>query len=154
MVLPLRLAQKPAEVGPSSSCHDSPHREGDLLGQRSDQLLHCFHHGLGVCAVWQLMHIESGEAWGNGGLWILLLDKCQKPAENRDSHLSRPLQPLVGSCHGDGEQPGLLSLCLEIGIRALKSSSGLRTLLLASPPCAVGEAGAQVSASGGHCSLR
>lgn len=133
MVLPLRLAQKPAEVGPSSPCHDSPHWEGDLLGQRSDQLLHCFHHGLGVRAVWQLRHIESSEAWGNGSLWILLLDKCQKPAESRDSHLSRPLQSLVGSYHGNGEQPGLLSLCLEIGIRALKNSSGLHTLLLVSP---------------------
>lgn len=146
VVLPLRLAQKPAEVGPSSPCHDSPHWEGDLLGQRSDQLLHCFHHGLGVRAVWQLMHIESSEAWGNGGLWILLLDKCQKPAESRDSHLSRPLQSLVGSRHGDQGQPGLSSLRLEIGIRALKSSSGLHTLLLVSPPCAVREAGAQVSA--------
>lgn len=42
--------------------------------------------------------------------------------------------------------PGLLGVCLEIGIRALKSSSGLHAFLLASLPCAVGEAGAQVSA--------
>lgn len=143
-VSPLRLAQKPAEVGPSSPCHDSSHWEGDLLWQCSDQLLHCFHHGLGICAVWQLRHIKSGKAWRNGGLWIFLLDKGQKPAErdqSRDTHLSL----LVGSCHSDREQPGLLRLSLEIDIRALKSSSGLRILLLISPPCAVREVWAPVS---------
>lgn len=144
-VSPLRLAQKPAEVGPSSPGHDSPHWEGDLLWQRSDQLLHFFHHGLGVRAVWQLRHIKSGKAWRNGGLWILLLDKGQKPAENREIHLSRLLRSLlVGSCHREREQPGLLSLCLEIGIRA-PQNSGLLILLLISPPHAVREVWAQVS---------
>lgn len=144
-VSPFRLAQKPAEVRPSSPCHDSPHWEGDLLWQRSDQLLHCFHHGLSICAVWQLRYIKSGKAWRNGGLWILLLDKCQKPAENRDIHLFQTVGALlIGSCHGDREQPGPLSVCLEIGSRALKNS-GLHTLLLTSPPCAVREVWAWVS---------
>lgn len=46
---PLRLAQKPAEVGPGSPYHDSAHGEGDLLWQCSQQPLHLLHHGSGVC---------------------------------------------------------------------------------------------------------
>lgn len=80
---PVRLSQQPAEVGPGSPYHDSPHGEGDPLWQRSHQLLHLLHHGLGVGAIWEQGHIEGGPARRQGGLGILLLDQGQEPAENQ-----------------------------------------------------------------------
>lgn len=80
---PLRLAQQPAEVGPGSPYHDSPHGKGDPLWQCAHQLLHPLHHGSGVCHVQEQGHIEGGPAWRQGGLRILLLDQGQESAENQ-----------------------------------------------------------------------
>lgn len=130
-VLPLRLAQEPAEVGPSSPYHESPSGEGDPLRQCPHQLLHLLHHGLGVGAAWQLRHIQSSEARRYGDFGILLLDQRQEPAENREIQLCRPLWfILVGSCRRNLGQPGLLSLCLEADNTALKNSRGLHILLM------------------------
>lgn len=82
---PLRLAQQPAEVGPGSPHHDSPHGEGDLLWQCSHQSLHLFHHGSGVCSVREQGHIEGGPTRRQGGLRIVLLDQGQKPAEKSET---------------------------------------------------------------------
>ena len=80
---PLRLAQQPAEVGPGSPHHDSPHREGDLLWQSFHQPLHLLYHGSGIRPLWEQGQVEGGPAWRQGYLRILLLDQGQEPAENQ-----------------------------------------------------------------------
>lgn len=88
---PLGLAQQPAEVGPGSPHHDSPHREGDLLWQCSHQPLHLLHHGSGVRSVREQGHIEGGPARRQGGLRIVLLDQGQEPAEKSETQVFESL---------------------------------------------------------------
>lgn len=110
---PVRLAQQPAEVGPGSPRHDSPHREGDPLRQRSHQPLHLLHHGSGIGAVWEQGHIEGGPAWRQGSLRILLLNQGQEPAENQRHWSCRALLAFFsfpGLHHCAGNCQDLLSL--------------------------------------------
>lgn len=141
---PLRLAQQPAEVGPGSPRHDSPHGEGDPLRQHSHQPLHLLHHGSGVCPVWEQGLVESGPARRQGGLRILLLNQGQEPAENqRRWTLRGSLAP--------PSPPGSPSQCWEVAgpvecdiSRDLKSGSGLFKVPQIGHGLGVGEAWVQV----------
>ena len=98
---PVRLAKQPAEVGPGSPDHDSPYREGHLLGHCSHQLLHLLHHGPGICPIWEQGQVQGSPAWRQGCLRILLLDQGQEPAENQR----------CWSFRAPSSSPGFSSVC-------------------------------------------